>query len=163
MWFGRFKTCFQLIWSFRMQWYGPIVEMRDQKWQWWIIKERLPDQEASEGHHGGRWRWRRRRCTCFPNYMCWTVKVENLNALMEGKIGTLWTPGYVDKFVVESENWWRPILTNLRTGSLARWWKSGIKLVYSKSLVKESRNKASKWLYIRRDNTIDRYGLRSSV
>ena len=46
----------------------------DQKWWWWINKRRLPDQEASEGHHGGRWWWWRRRCTCLPNYMCWTAK-----------------------------------------------------------------------------------------
>jgi len=46
----------------------------DQKWWWCINKKRLPDQEASEGHHGGRWRWWRRRCTCLPNYICWTTK-----------------------------------------------------------------------------------------
>jgi hypothetical protein len=63
---------------------------------------------------------------------------------------------------VESANWWRPILMNLSTSSLARCWEIMYKKKYSKSFVKESRNKASKWLYIRKDSTMDRYGIRSS-
>jgi hypothetical protein len=41
--------------------------------------------------------------------------------------------------------------------------KSGIKPGYPRSLVKKSRNKASKWLYIQKGSTVDIYVLRSSV
>jgi hypothetical protein len=54
---------------------------------------------------------------------------------------------------VESGNWWRPILTNLRTGSLARCWeiryKTGIPQITCKGKPQQS--------------TVDRYVLRSSV
>jgi len=74
--------------------------------------KRLPDEEASEGHHGGRWRWRRRKCTCLPNYMCWTAKWgEILIALREGKIGILWTPDHVDdlrwRVEIDEDQSWR--------------------------------------------------------
>jgi hypothetical protein len=41
--------------------------------------------------------------------------------------------------------------------------KSSIKLIYSKSLVKKSRNRASKWLYIQKDCMVNGYALRSFV
>jgi len=74
--------------------------------------KRLPDEEASEGHHGGRWRWRRRKCTYLPNYMCWTTKWgEILIALKEGKIGILWTLDHVDdlrwRVEIDEDQSWR--------------------------------------------------------
>jgi len=79
-----------------MQWYGPIVDIWDQKWWWWInkrdysIRRHLKvimvvdgDEEEDVTH------------VC-PITCAKLLSGEILIALREGKIGTLWTPDHVD-------------------------------------------------------------------
>ena len=59
----------------------------------------MPDHEASEGLDGGRWRSKKKKkkkVHMFYPITCVELLSEKFNCLDEGKIGTLWTPGYVD-------------------------------------------------------------------
>ena len=82
-----------------MQWYGPIIEICNQKWWWWInkrdcsIRRHLKvivvvdgDEEEEDAH-------------VYP-ITCAELISGGMNffsvTLMEGKIGTLWTPDQVE-------------------------------------------------------------------
>jgi hypothetical protein len=39
-----------------MQWYGLIIKIMTENGGGEFLKKKLPNKEASEGHHGGRWR-----------------------------------------------------------------------------------------------------------
>ena len=78
-----------------MQWYGSIVEIRDQNGGGELLNRDCPirrhlrvlievdgDEEEESAH-------------VYP-ITCAELLSGECNALMEGKIRTLWTPGYVD-------------------------------------------------------------------
>jgi len=81
-----------------MQWYGPIIEIWDQKWWWWInkrdcsIRRHLKVIVVVDGDE-------EEDVTHICPIMCAELLsggILFLIALKEGKIGTLWTPDHVD-------------------------------------------------------------------